>query len=135
MIILSFEWFYNHPSLRYGGFSLLALIVFIPFAIYISKFVSIKFFKQKIIFLIVLSLVIFVGRNINRINNEIKKYDYNLFSYPYYYLDNVHFRVDKLVDNILLNHQSCIDKNKKICEGFKGISVSKKKKLLYLKKE
>ena len=134
IIILSFEWFYNHPSLRYGGFSLVALIVFIPFAIYISKFVLIKFFKEKIIFLIVLSLVIFIGRNINRINNEIKKYDYNLFSYPYYYLDDVHFRVDKFVDNILLNHQSCIDKNKKICDSFKGISVSKKKNYYILRR-
>ena len=74
----------------------------------------------------VLSLVIFVGRNINRINNEVKKYDYNLFSYPYYYLDDVHFRVDKLVNNILFSHQICIDENKINCEGFNGISVTKK---------
>ena len=71
-IILFFEWFYNHPSLRYGGFSLIALIIFMPFSIYISKFISIKYFKEKIIFLIVLSLVIFVGRNANRIHNEVK---------------------------------------------------------------
>ena len=74
----------------------------------------------------VLSLVIFFGRNINRINNEVKKYDYNLFSYPYYYLDDVHFRVDKFIKNILLSHKSCIAENKINCEGFNGISVTKK---------
>ena len=126
IIILFFEWFYNHPSLRYGGYILIALIMFVPFSIYISKFISTKFFKNKIVFLMVLSLVIFVGRNINRINNEAKKYDYNLFSYPYYYLDDVHFRVDKLVNNILFSHQICIDENKINCEGFNGISVTKK---------
>ena len=126
IIILFFEWFYNHPSLRYGGYILIALIMFVPFSIYISKFISTKFFKNKIVFLMVLSLVIFVGRNINRINNEVKKYDYNLFSYPYYYLDDVHFRVDKLVNNILFSHQICIDENKINCEGFNGISATKK---------
>ena len=126
IIILFFEWFYNHPSLRYGGYILIALITFVPFSIYISKYISIKSFKKKIIFFIFFSLIIFVGRNVNRINNEVKKYDYNLFSYPYYYLDDTHFRVDKFVDNMLLNHQSCIDKNKINCEGFNGISVTKK---------
>tara|TARA_B100001057_G_scaffold346860_1_gene348171 strand:+ start:6609 stop:8273 length:1665 start_codon:yes stop_codon:yes gene_type:complete len=134
IIILFFEWFYNHPSLRYGGYCLVALIMFVPFSIFISKFVSIKFFKEKIIFLIILSLIIFVGRNINRITFEVKKYDYNLLSYPYYYLDDVHFRVDKLVDNILHSHQSCVNKKKINCEGFKGISVTEKKNYYILKK-
>ena len=134
IIILFFEWFYNHPSLRYGGYCLVALIMFVPFSIFISKFVSIKFFKEKIIFLIILSLIIFVGRNINRITFEVKKYDYNLLSYPYYYLDDVHFRVDKLIDNILHSHQSCVNKKKINCEGFKGISVTEKKNYYILKK-
>ena len=134
ILILFFEWFYNHPSLRYGGFSLIALIMFIPFSIYISKFISIKFFKEKIIFLIVLSLMIFVGRNINRINFEIQKYDYNLFSYPYYYLDDTHFRVDKFFKQILLSRQNCIKKEKINCEGFDGIIATKKKNFYILRK-
>ena len=133
-IILFFEWFYNHPSLRYGGYSLIALIIFMPFAIYISKFTSIKYFKKKVIFLIVLSLVIFVGRNANRIQNEVKKYNYHLFSYPYYYLDKVHFRVDTFVNRILVNYQNCMDENKINCERFEGISVSKKNIYYILKK-
>ena len=133
ILILFFEWFYNHPSLRYGGFSLIALIMFIPFSIYISKFISIKFFKEKIIFLIVLSFIIFAGRNVNRINFEIEKYNYNLLSYPYYYLDDMHFRVDKFLKQILLSQQNC--KKKKInCEGFDGIIATKKKNFYILKK-
>ena len=134
IIILFFEWFYNHPSLRYGGYILVALIMFVPFSIYISKFISKKFFKEKIIFLITLSLIIFVGRNINRINDEVKKYDYDLLSYPYYHLDEQHFRVDKFIDNIFVSHQNCINKNEINCKGFRGISVTKKKIYYILKK-
>ncbi len=134
VIILFFEWFYNHPSLRYGGYSLIALILFMPFSIYISKFISIKYFKEKIIILIILSLVIFVGRNVNRIYNEVQKYNYDLFSYPYYYLDKVHFRIDTLVNRILVNYQNCIDENKINCERFEGFSVSKKSIYYILKK-
>ena len=32
VLFLFFEWFYNHPSLRYGGYTLLALIFFNDFA-------------------------------------------------------------------------------------------------------
>ena len=42
ILALSLEWFINHPALRYGGYSLIALIFFIPLSIYLSKFI-IKF--------------------------------------------------------------------------------------------
>ena len=108
--------------------------MFVPFSIYISKFISIKFFKKKIISLIILSLIIFVGRNISRINNEVEKYNYNILTYPYYYLDEVNFRVDKIVNNIQINHQNCINKGKLNCIGFEKISVTKKNIYYILKK-
>ena len=134
-IIIFFEWFYNHPSLRYGGYSLIALIIFIPFSIFMSKFVSIKFFREKIIFLIIFSLIIFVGRNLNRIDNEVKKYNYDLFINPYYRLDKVHFRVDKLINNLILNHKNCIDKNKINCKSSDGIAINKRNVYYILKKD
>ena len=134
-IILFFEWFYNHPSLRYGGYSLIALLIFIPFSIYLSKFISIKFFKEKIIFLIVLSLIIFIGRNLNRIENEIKKYNYNFFSEPYYQLDKTHFRVDKFLDSLFLSYENCTNIDKINCQSFNGILVNKKNIYYILKKD
>ena len=134
-IILFLEWFYNHPSLRYGGYSLIALIIFMPFSIYLSKFISIKFFKEKIIFLIVLSLMIFVGRNLNRIKNETENYNYNFFSEPYYQLDKTHFRVDKFLNSLILNYQNCKDIDKINCKSFSRISVNKKNIYYILKKD
>ena len=134
-LILLLEWFYNHPSLRYGGYSLVALIMFMPFSLYISQFISIRFLKEKIIFLIVLSLIIFVGRNVNRINYEIQKYDYKVFSYPFYYLDQVHFRVDKYFNSMLVNYQNCVKNNETNCESLKGLSLSKKNIYYILKRD
>ena len=31
LILIFFEWFINHPALRYGGFCVISLIIFIPF--------------------------------------------------------------------------------------------------------
>ncbi len=134
-IILLFEWFYNHPSLRYGGYSLIAFSVFMPFSIYLSKIISIKFLKKKIIFLIFLSLIIFVGRNVNRIDNEVKKYNYNFLSNPFYQLDGVHFRVDKFINTLLIGYQNCMEKNKKNCKSFNGILVNKKNIYYILKRD
>ena len=100
-----------------------------------SKFVSIKFFREKIIFLIIFSLIIFVGRNLNRIDNEVKKYNYDLFMNPYYKLDKVHFRVDKLINNLILNHKNCIDKNKINCKSSDGIAINKRNVYYILKKD
>ena len=62
----------------------------------------------------------------NRIDNEVKKYDYNLFSKPYYKLDKVHFRVDKFINSLILNYQNCMNEDKMNCQSFNGILLLKK---------
>ena len=37
LLLFLFEWFYNHPALRYGGYCLLALLIFIPTSIYLAN--------------------------------------------------------------------------------------------------
>ena len=71
----------------------------------------------------------------NRIDNEVKKYNYDLFSKPYYRLDKVHFRVDKFINSLIFNYQNCMDKNKMNCQSPSGISVSKKNIYYILKKD
>ena len=61
LILLTFEWFYFHPALRYGGYHLIALLIFIPLSIFLSKYVQNKnFFKKKIYTLFVLTMFIFL---------------------------------------------------------------------------
>ena len=85
-IILFFEWFYNHPALRYGGYHLFSIIVFIPVCYYLSQ--KKIFFNEKkkiIISLICVSFIIFGLRNIERINEEhhiVKENNFPLFFSP-----------------------------------------------------
>ena len=107
ILILFFEWFYNHPALRYGGYTLLALIFFIPVSIYLSRF---KFdplvLKKRIYFILVLTLLIFITRNLSRINKEFKQYGYNPIKGAFFYLDNNAFGINDEVDNLYKNRET-----------------------------
>ena len=133
-LILFVEWFYNHPSLRYGGYSLIGLMMFIPFSIYLAKKITKKHLKNKIIFLITLSLVIFVGRNLNRIDNEINKYAYQPISYPFYEINETHFRIDSNIIELIQQFKNCENKNSEKCQNDKQIFIGKKNNYYYLKK-
>ena len=107
IISLFLEWFFNHPALRYGGFTVVALIFFIPTSIYLSRYdYERSFLKKRIYSLIILSLFVFVFKNINRINNEYNKYEYNPLKDPYFFLDQNAFiisnkiiKLNKINDN------------------------------------
>jgi len=109
ILALSLEWFINHPSLRYGGYSLIALIFFIPLSIYLSKFsYSFKQIKLKTSILILISLTFFLTKNLNRIYTEYDKYNYNVFAKPFYNLSKDAFRISTQLKKLDL------DKNIKI---------------------
>ena len=77
LVLLFIEWFYNHPALRYGGYPLIALLLFLPIAQYLSKKDYLNFqINIRAYFLIFLTLSVFVSRNINRLHNEGEKYNY-----------------------------------------------------------
>ena len=132
LIVLFFEWFYNHPSLRYGGFSLIALILFIPISIYISKFEFKKNLKSKILILTTLSLIIFLGRNMIRINNEYNKYNYNFMTSPFYLVNENHFRIHSFINRIKQNHNNCKNINSSDCIIDNGLEIKEKNNYLFL---
>ena len=112
IIILFLEWLYNHPSLRYGGYAVVSLMFFIPISLYLEKFeLDLATVKRKVYFLLILSALIFFSKNLNRINNEYKKYNYNVFKNSFYFLNK-----DGLIINDTINKyyikQKTINKNK-----------------------
>ncbi len=114
LLILLFEWFYNHPALRYGGYCIISLILFIP----VSKMMENINIQKKQYFkiatsLIIFSLIVFVGRNINRIYIETNLYNYKPFSNSSYLLDNTHFRMQKFTNNLIDNFYNCKNQNEK----------------------
>ena len=78
LLICFIEWFLNHPSLRYGGYHLIALLVFIPLCLFLSKLdFDLKIFCKKASFLILITVIVFLGRNISRLHKEYNNYKYN----------------------------------------------------------
>ncbi len=111
-IILFFEWFYNHPALRYGGYILISLLIFLPVSYLLNCFVqNKKNINFKIKFLLILCLIIFLGRNLDRISNEVQKYQFKPFLDNNFRISDDHFRIKNSMDKILENHQSCKKKN------------------------
>jgi hypothetical protein len=130
LFIYFFEWFYNHPSLRYGGYHLLALTFFIPTAIFFSgqdfKFAN---YQKKIHLLIIISIIIFTSRNIDRINNEVEGYNYDFIQSPTYRIQPDFYKLKKSKKEVFSKTDNCkieIEKNKN-CKIIRGYTFFYKK--------
>ncbi len=101
LVTIFFEWFFNHPALRYGGFCIISLIIFIPFALYLSRFeISHTKFNKIAITFVIIAVGIFEIRNINRVINEINIYNYKPFKETFYSIDNNYFILQKELDSL-----------------------------------
>ena len=110
LILLFFEWFYNHPALRYGGYSLISLLLFLPVANILSKRNYLHFnIKVRVYSLILITLLIFFTRNLNRLYKENLQYDYNPIKEINYHVDNSYFRIQNSFIDIINKNNDCID--------------------------
>ena len=132
ILILLFEWFFNHPALRYGGYSLVALIAFIPLSIFLSSFqINVKKFINISLVLITITSFIFLGRNIHRINKEMHIYNYNILSNVFYNVEENHFRVQKQMNDEIDEYYNCEVLKLKCYEYKKKIEL-KFRKVIFL---
>ena len=110
-LIFLIEWFYNHPALRYGGYCLITVLFFLPFSSLLEKYDnSLQEKKYKFIILICLVFIVFIGRNISRINDEIEKYSYMPLKETYYKVDKMHLRIDYRFKELIQNFSNCNNK-------------------------
>ena len=74
---------------------------FIPLSIFLEKKVSFNNkFKKKVIILIIIALSFFVIKNISRLNKEYLKYEYNILSNPYFYINDNSFYFQKILADL-----------------------------------
>ena len=96
LLLFFLEWFLKHPAMRYGGFVLFALPIFIFTS---KKLESYKLNKKKVLFsTILLIFLTFFGyniRNVSRLNKEINNYNpgYNLLKSPFFHVDDVKVKI------------------------------------------
>ena len=107
LILLLAEWFFNHPSLRYGGYIIFALIFFIPLSHLLSKYDISKNFRFKSTVLLFLVTSIFIGRNIDRIVYEQNFYQANFKQNMFFFTDKKHFRIDDKLKDLSKIYNNC----------------------------
>ena len=133
VLILFFEWFLQHPSLRYGGYIIISLIFFIPLSYFLSKYKIQNNFKLKVVSLCLITVLIFLGRNIDRIIYKNKFYKANFKENMFFFTDKIHFRIDDQLTKFSKNFQDCnLDKDK--CINKKDFIIKKSNgKLIIIK--
>ena len=120
VFFLFLEWFYNHPALRYGGYCIIFMLLFIPMSLLLSTVrLNLKKYFRNSIILLAVSVLIFNARNINRISSEIEKYNYKPFAKTFYELDENDFRVENRMDKLIKSYNECKTMNTN-CEISKG---------------
>ena len=126
LVLIFIEWFYNHPALRYGGYPLIALLLFLPIAWYLSKKYYLNFnIKIRAYFLIFLTLSVFVGRNFNRLHNEEQQYKYKPLKKINYLVSNNYFSIQNTFENIIKINNGCINQLD-YCDKHKDLNMKKK---------
>ena len=90
LFIFLIEWFLSHPSMRYGGFVLISMPFFIFTCQLIETFkVDLKRVFKMTTLLIIVTLLTYNLRNVNRLNKEINFYKYDIINSPYFHVDDV----------------------------------------------
>ena len=116
IFILLFEWFLKHPALRYGGYCLIVSLMAIFQSKILCKFNISKIeFIKKTKYLLIFVFVVFLLRNIDRLNNEYDQYSYNPFINAKYQISQNHFRVDKRLKELIKFEGKCTS-DKKVCQ-------------------
>ena len=103
-----FFWFIKHPTLRYGGYGPITIFFSIFTSYYLSclriNSLNLDKIKKKLNYIIAISLLIFVLKNINRIHSEFKRNDeYKFINFPYFYVPIVKYKEIFLNKDIKVN--------------------------------
>jgi len=118
IMILGVEWFYNHPALRYGGYCIIALLIFIPICLKLDiSNVNYKYYIKSVIILLILTALVFNIRNINRIVKEINFYKYKPLQETFYNLDSNIFRIQKQMEGHISQYNKCLNSREDCSPG------------------
>ena len=104
ILIIFFIWFLKHPTLRYGGYPVMFLTLSIPVAIVYQKIANRSFFEKRLKFLLILVVILFNIKNLDRINSEFKRNDYYKFTnFPFFAIDEKEYYSEKTPSGLVIN--------------------------------
>ena len=96
ILIVLLLWFFNFPTLRYAGYSIVFLVLAVPFSLFLAKRINLndKNVIKKINLLIILAFIVFNFKNIQRLNKELNlniNEHHNFSNFPFYWVDEVKY--------------------------------------------
>ena len=96
LCIIFFIWLTNHPALRYGGYSIVFLIISFPVALIFYFFSNKKNYEKKIKYFVLLIIILFNVKNFSRINNEMNREDiYKFVNFPFFKIIEKNYKENK----------------------------------------
>ena len=108
-IILSifYIWFSKHPSLRYGGYSIVFLTLSIPTALIYQRIKNKDFFKKNLKYLFIFVIIVFNLKNIDRIDKEFKRTDlYKFDNFPFFALPEKKYNSEVFTSGLIVYRTS-----------------------------
>ena len=94
ILIIFLTWFSKHPTLRYGGYAIVFLIISVPVSVLISNLKNRNFFNKRLKFFIIFVIIVFNFKNINRIGKEIERGDHYKFQdFPFFALKEKDYKI------------------------------------------
>ncbi len=103
IIFIFIIWFTKHPTLRYGGYPIVFLILAIPAVLLIKNFKNRDNFEKKFTFFVILIIIIFNFKNINRIQKELKRNDlYKYTNFPFYSIPEKEFFKESFPSGLII---------------------------------
>jgi hypothetical protein len=87
-------WFFNHPSIRYGGYIIISALFFLPAAKYLPIFCQFNNnMTKKLVILVIIVFFIFNIKNLIRISDEFNRNDFYKFTnFPFYQSESEKFQ-------------------------------------------
>ena len=103
ILVVFFIWFIRIPTLRYGGYPIVFLTLSIPTALIYQRLKNKDFFEKKLKYLIILIVIIFNLKNINRIDKEFKRTDlYKFDNFPFFAIPEKKFILEEFPSGLIV---------------------------------
>ena len=132
-------WFMNHPTLRYGGYSIYFLILSIPASLLMNRLENKEFFDKKFKFFIIFIIIAFNLKNFDRIKNEFERNDvYKFSNFPYYSIKTMKFKETKFKEGLsIFSAEGHCWSTPSPCGGIpeRGYKIHKKKGYYFIQDE
>ena len=143
ILIVFLLWFFNFPSLRYAGYTIVFLVLVVPISLFLAKRINFnsKNLIKKINVLIILAIFIFNLKNIQRLNKELNlniNEHHNFSNFPFFWVDEVKYN-KMLIENKyfyeIINNSSCWNVPSTCIKNLSYLEIKKKNNYFFYKRK